>query len=216
MTPNRCPVPWWIYQSARETPPLDQPYLTFTQRQLFIHGFIRCKVYVIVMSRLARRKQTLRDARMWGKSFSGKMDQEKMIWHRKKGLSWKHKRGVVVGSLHSCWDYLLEVFIEEQGVRVCVVRCHSVLLFLSVSLSLFFFLKVLVWLLNQLVFFVLPGCSDLPLSPSTFMDWGLCFFYFVSEWAQVLRFNTCSVLKHLPRTLIYIFRDSQVFWVKTH
>lgn len=38
------------------------------------------------------------------KSFNTKMDQEKMIRHRKKGLSHKHKRGVMRGSLHNCWN----------------------------------------------------------------------------------------------------------------
>lgn len=39
-----------------------------------------------------------------GKSFNTKMDQEKVIRHRKKGLSHKHKRRVTRGSLHNCWN----------------------------------------------------------------------------------------------------------------
>lgn len=54
-----------------------------------------------------------------GKSFNTKMDQEKMIRHRKKGLYHKHKRGVTRGSLHHCWNISWRcpyvTFTEEQG-----------------------------------------------------------------------------------------------------
>lgn len=108
---------------------MDQPYLTFTQRQLFTHDCIHSEVHEIVMNSKHLHS-------MWGKSSCEKMDQEKMIRHRKKGLSWKHKRGVAIGSLHSSWDYFLEVFTEEQGfVWLYVILPLPLLLPLSLPLS---------------------------------------------------------------------------------